>query len=100
LEQGTNTQTNAAGKCGVGSLIVAGPMFSQQDISFVKRTKVVGHTNFEFHVEMLNAFNHANFTPVAGTTANNPATLTSYQITSLSGTNTARTVQFVFRFNW
>ena len=65
--------------------------------SSAKRTKVVGHTNFEFRAEMLNAFNHANFTPVSGIGG---TTLSSYQITALSGTNTSRTVQLVFRFNW
>jgi hypothetical protein len=95
-------ENSAVGKCGVGSLIVSGPMFQQHDISVVKRTRVVGHTNFEFHVEMLNAFNHANFTPVAGTTGTNPAptSLSAYQVTALSGTNTSRTIQLVFRFNW
>ena len=91
---------NNAGKCGVGSLVVHGPLFQQHDISFAKQTKVVGHTNAEFRLEMLNAFNHANFTPVAGTTSSNPASLTNYQVTSLSGNNIARTIQLVFRFNW
>jgi len=90
-------ENSAVGKCGVGSLVVTGPMFSQQDISFVKRTKVVGHTNAEFHVEMLNAFNHANFTPVG---LGNSTTLSQFQITALSGTTTSRTIQLVFRFNW
>jgi hypothetical protein len=88
---------NGAGKCGVGSLVVTGPLFQQHDISLVKRTKIVGHTNAEFHLEMLNAFNHPNFTPVNGIGGTQ---LSNYQITSLSGTNTARTIQFVFRFNW
>lgn len=94
------TENTAVGKCGVGSLVVAGPMFQQHDISFAKQTKVVGHTNAEFRLEMLNAFNHANFTPVAGTTSSNPASVTNYQVTALSGTNTARVIQLVFRFNW
>ena len=78
----------------------------QHDISIVKRTRVVGHTNFEFHFEMLNAFNHANFTPVAGTTGTGtstspaPTSISAYQLTALSGTNTSRTIQLVFRFNW
>ena len=29
-------------------------------------SRFVGHTNFEFRAEMLNAFNNINFTPVAG----------------------------------
>jgi hypothetical protein len=94
-------ENSAVGKCGTGSLIVDGPLFQQHDIAFAKQTRVVGHTNFEFRLELLNAFNHANFTPGGiGTTSNNPASLTNYQITALSGTNTSRIVQLVFRFNW
>ncbi len=92
IEVETNT-----GKCGTGNLVVTGPLFQQHDLALAKRTKVVGHTNFEFRAEMLNVFNHANFTPVSGIGA---TTLSSYQLTALSGTNTSRTVQLVFRFNW
>jgi len=85
----------------IPTVIVAGPLFQQHDITIAKRTKIVGHTTGEFRLEMLNAFNHANFTPGgSGTTANSPTTLSSYQLTALSGTNTSRTVQLVFRFNW
>jgi hypothetical protein len=95
-----NAQTGA-GKCGTGSLIVDGPLFQQHDIAIAKRTRVAGRTNFEFRLEMLNAFNHANFTPGGtGTTSTNPTLLTNYQITALSGTNTSRVLQLVFRFNW
>jgi len=51
-------------------------------------------------VEMLNAFNHPNFLAVSGTTASNPATIASYQLTGLQGQDTSRTIQFEFRFNW
>jgi hypothetical protein len=106
LESTNSVAQNGPGKCGVGSLVVAGPMFQQHDITFAKRTKVVGHTTAEFRLEMLNAFNHPNFTPVGGTTGTGtgtspaPTSLSAYQLTALSGTNTSRTVQFVFRFNW
>ncbi|HEY2433308.1 MAG TPA: TonB-dependent receptor [Vicinamibacterales bacterium] len=94
-------ENSRVGKCGAGSVVVAGPLFQQHDITVAKRTKVVGHTTGEFRLEMLNAFNHANFTPGGtGTTSTNAASLTNYQLTALSGTNTSRTVQLVFRFNW
>jgi hypothetical protein len=94
-------ENSRVGKCGQGSVVVAGPLFQQHDITVAKRTKIVGHTTGEFRLEMLNAFNHPNFTPGGtGTTATSPTTLSSYQLTALSGTNTSRTVQFVFRFNW
>lgn len=91
-------ENSAVGQCGVGSLVVSGPLFQEHDISVVKQVRVVGHTNAEFHLEMLNAFNHPNFTPVGGIGGTN--VLTNFQVTSLSGTNTSRTIQLVFRFNW
>ncbi len=42
-------------------------MFKQFDISVVKRFDLFGSTNAEFRVDVLNAFNNANFVPVAGT---------------------------------
>lgn len=84
------------GQCGVGSLVVTGPMFQQHDLSFAKRVDVVGRTNAEFRIEALNVFNHANFIPVGGI----GSTLSSYEVTGMTGTNLARTVQLVVRFNW
>ena len=99
----TNNGTNSGlgyGDCGIRSLVLNGPMFQQHDLRFSKRAAIKGQTNLEFAVEMLNAFNHPNFLAVSGTTANNPATITSYQLTSLQGQDTSRTIQFEFRFNW
>ena len=55
------------GACGMQSLVAAGPMFKQFDISVVKRFDLFGSTNAEFRIDVLNAFNNANFVPVAGT---------------------------------
>ena len=85
------------GDCGTGSLVVTGPFFQQHDIRFAKRTTIAGNVNFEFAAEMLNALNQANFTPVSGIGS---TTLTDWQLTGLSGTNTARVVQIVARVNW
>jgi hypothetical protein len=84
------------GECGVRSLVISGPMFQQHDVSVAKRVKLVGRSNFEFRLEMLNAFNHANFTPVAGV----GSTLANYEVTGLNGTNAARVIQLVSRINW
>jgi hypothetical protein len=84
------------GECGMRSLVITGPMFQQHDISVSKRVNLVGRSNFEFRLEMLNAFNHANFTPVAGV----GSTLSNYEVTGLSGTNTSRIIQVVTRINW
>jgi hypothetical protein len=89
--------TSGFGNCGTGSLVVTGPFFTQHDVRFAKRTSIVGNVNFEFAAELLNALNHANFTPISGIGS---TTLTGYQLTGLSGTNTARTIQIVTRINW
>ena len=61
--------------------------FQQHDIRISKRTAVVGHTNFEFAAEMLNAFNHPNFLPVNGIGS---STVSGYQLTAPAGHQPAR----------
>ena len=85
------------GDCGTRSLVVSGPLFQQHDVRISKRTPVVGHVNVEFAAELLNAFNHPNFVPVNGIGS---STRAGYQVTSLTGTDTARVVQIVTRINW
>jgi hypothetical protein len=84
------------GDCGTRELVVPGPLFQQHDIRISKRTTIVGHVNFEFAAELLNAFNHANFSPVAS--ASND--IGDYEVTGLTGTNTSRVIQLVSRINW
>ena len=84
------------GECGTRSLVVTGPMFQQHDLSIAKRINLVGRTNFEFRFEMLNVFNKANFAPVGGIGDE----LADFEVTGLTGTNTARVIQLVSRFNW
>jgi hypothetical protein len=86
----------AYGDCGTRSLVVTGPMFQQHDISVAKRVNLLGRTNFEFRLEMLNAFNQANFVPVSGLGTN----INNYEVTGLTGTNTSRVIQLVTRINW
>jgi Carboxypeptidase regulatory-like domain/TonB-dependent Receptor Plug Domain len=93
------------GDCGTGSLVVTGPTFKAHDIRISKRTTIVGRVNFEFATEFLNAFNHPNFLPLAVINGNTNigiggSTITNYQLTSLNGTDTRRTIQFVGRVNW
>jgi hypothetical protein len=84
------------GECGTGDLVVTGPKHLEFDLSMSKRVEIIGRTNAEFRIEALNVFNHANFAPVGGI----GSTLSSYEVTGLTGTNQARTVQLVVRFNW
>jgi hypothetical protein len=103
---GNQTTANVgAGQCGTGSLIVTGPTFNAHDIRVSKRTTIVGRVNIEFATELLNAFNHPNFLPLASvnntlTTGIGGSTLTGFQLTNLTGTDTRRTIQFVGRVNW
>jgi hypothetical protein len=93
------------GDCGTGSLVVTGPTFIAHDLRISKRTTIAGHVNFEFATEFLNVFNHPNFLPLASvnnalTTGIGGSTLTGFQLTNLTGTDTRRTIQLVARVNW
>lgn len=94
---------DGSGACGTRSLVVAGPMFRNVDLSLTKMIPVVGRTRLEFRVEALNVFNRPNFVPVGGI-VNNASGLgsnpNSYEVTGLTGANTSRTVQLVSRFSW
>src|SRR5439155_465176 len=87
---------------GLASRVLTGPMFQQHDIRISKRTKLVGHTDFEVAAELLNAFNHPNFVPVGigSGTATFGSNIANYEVTTLTGTNTSRVVQLVARINW
>ncbi|MEX2272911.1 MAG: carboxypeptidase-like regulatory domain-containing protein [Vicinamibacterales bacterium] len=84
------------GDCGVGELIVTGPMFQNYDISVTKRVPIVGRVNAEFRVELLNAFNNVNFIPVGGLGNDRD----DYEVTGLTGTPTSRIAQIVSRITW
>ena len=84
------------GACASRSLIVTGPLFLQHDVRVSKRTKLAGRTDVELAAEILNAFNRPNFIPVGGV----GGTLASYEVTGLTGTDIARVLQLVARFNW
>jgi hypothetical protein len=93
------------GDCGTRSLIVTGPMFQQHDIRISKRTPITGRVNVEFAAELLNAFNHPNYLPLAVINNNQTlgiggSTIAGFQLTSLTGTNTSRIIQLVSRINW
>jgi hypothetical protein len=97
------------GECGgVQSLVVTGPLFRQTDITLMKRTKITGRTNFQFGVNILNAFNQPNFVPFTQPTGCNCTqagiggtnVLSNFELTTLAGTNTSRLIEVVTRFNW
>jgi hypothetical protein len=91
-----------AGECGTRTLVLTGPRYARVDLSAVKRVALFGQKNFEFRAEMLNAFNHPNFTPVLGTTGTPAVPSTNadnYRITGVQE-NSSRIVQLVFRLNF
>jgi hypothetical protein len=81
------------GDCGINSLVVRGPRLVRFDLSAVKRTTISGRVNFEFRAEMLNAFNHPWFTPVASTSTNP----NNHRVTAA---DSGRRVQLVWRLNF
>jgi hypothetical protein len=81
------------GDCGVNNLVVTGPKLVRFDLSAVKRTRITNRVNFEFRAEMLNAFNTPWFSP-SGFGADDPD---DYLVT---GADSGREVQLVFRLNW
>jgi hypothetical protein len=90
------------GACASRSLIVTGPMFRQFDLRISKRTRLAGRADFEVGANMLNVFNQANFVPVgigAGT-ATFGSNIANYEVTALTGTNTARLIEIIARINW
>jgi Carboxypeptidase regulatory-like domain len=92
------------GKCGVQSLIVQGPLYKQIDLSIVKRVELAGRFNAEFRLDALNVLDTVNFSPVSGLTATtnrvSGSAPTSYEVTALTGVNTARVLQIVSRIRW
>jgi hypothetical protein len=92
------------GQCGERSVVVTGPLFRQIDFSLVKRVPLRNRVNAEFHVDVLNAFNHVNFVPTGGLTITNNRADGSdpdgYDVTTLTGSNAARVIQIVARLRW
>jgi hypothetical protein len=92
------------GKCGMQSLVVTGPLFKQFDVSLVKRIDLVGRINAEIRIDALNVFDHVNFAPVSGITQTSNRAFgdqsSVYEVTGLTGSNTARVLQIVSRIRW
>ena len=89
------TIANGYGDCGLRTVVVTGPMYSRWDISAAKRTRLAGRTTFEFRADLINAFNHVNFTPVISTSTN----ADNYRITGVQE-NSSRIIQLIARFSW
>src|SRR5262245_35728760 len=91
------TISTTYGDCGARTLVLTGPTYTRVDLSAVKRTRLVGRSTFEFRADMLNAFNHTNFTPVGfpGTATN----ADNYRVTGVQE-NSSRVIQLVMRVSF
>ena len=86
------------GDCGVGTLVMQGPWLQQHDIAVAKKIALFGRSNIELRIEALNAFNQVNYIPVG--IGGNGTVRTNYEVTNLTGTNTARVLQLIGRINF
>jgi hypothetical protein len=101
-----NTNTGVGpGDCGLGSLVVTGPMFKLFDVGISKEFPIKGNFKLLIRAELLNAFNIANFIPVAAGGAstldrpvNNFTNLANYEVTQPIGD--PRIAQLVARISW
>ncbi|HXI89728.1 MAG TPA: carboxypeptidase regulatory-like domain-containing protein [Blastocatellia bacterium] len=98
------------GKLG-NRIFLHGPMTARFDLNLVKRTRITERVNFEARMQLLNAFNRANFyilsaTADARTAAVNSSsfgqTRAAYRDFTVSGTNDpgGRLIEFQFRLNF
>jgi hypothetical protein len=90
------TIDGALGDCGEGEIVLSSPLLKQLDISIVKAVPITGRVRAEFRVEMLNAFNWVNYSPVTGL-GDDP---TDYEVTGLNGIPTSRIIKLVSRITW
>jgi hypothetical protein len=98
-----------AGKLG-NRLFLYGPWQTRFDLNLLKRTRISERTDFEFRVQLLNAFNRPNFTiqttgsdvGSTGIGATFGQTTSAYRDISVSGTNDpgGRLVEFQLRLNF
>ena len=92
------------GDCGEGELVVTGPMFKMLDLGIAKEFQLGKSVRLQIRAELLNAFNLANFVPVAanGTgTVNTYTNVANYEVTQLvNGSDSPRIAQVVARINW
>jgi hypothetical protein len=90
------TIAGGLGDCGEGEIVISSPLLKQLDISVVKAVPITGRVRAEFRIEMLNAFNWVNYSPVTGL-GDDP---TDYEVTGLNGIPTSRIIQLVSRVTW
>jgi hypothetical protein len=98
-----------AGKLG-NRIFLYGPWQTRFDLNLLKRTRISERTDFEFRMQLLNAFNRPNFTiqttgsdvGSTGIGATFGQTTSAYRDISVSGTNDpgGRLIEFQLRLNF
>ena len=73
---------------------MTGPLFRTVNLGIAKSFHVKGQSQLSFRAQLINAFNMANFTPVASASS----TASAYEVTGLS--DQPRVAELVFRFTW
>jgi len=86
------------GDCGLNSVVVTGPALMRFDLSAVKRVPIRGRVNLEFRAELLNAFNTPWFSPVTG--ADGDGLFGDPDEFRVTGADSGREIQLVWRLNW
>jgi hypothetical protein len=86
------------GDCGINSLVVTGPNLFRFDLSAEKRIPITGRVNIVFRAEMLNAFNTPWFSPVTG--VDDDGLFGDPDEFRVTGADSGREMQLVFRINW
>jgi hypothetical protein len=92
----------AGGDCGPRTLMIRAPWFTRFDIGITKKFPLIGRTNAEVRLDVLNVFDNINFDPVAnpGSGAGIFQTTGFYDDPSNTYDPGGRLGQLMFRFNW
>ena len=91
------TIASGYGSCGERDIFMDAPWMKNMDISVVKAVPIVGRVRAEFRVEMLNAFNWINYSPVTGVGS---STRDGFETNGLTGLTQSRIIQLVSRVSW
>ncbi len=83
------------GSCGTRDIEFSAPWIRSVDVSVVKLFPIKGRVRAEFRIEMLNALNTLNYTPVTGVGS---TTAVGYEVTGQA--IAPRIVQLVWRVSW
>jgi len=94
------TISNGYGDCGERVIQMDAPWTRNMDLSIVKAVPIKGRVRAEFRIEMLNAFNTLNYSPVTGLGSSTRDGFETNSLIGAGGAFTSRVVQLVSRVSW